>query len=583
MNILFVVAGCGVLFLLAYRLYGAFLAKQVFGLDDSRKTPAVELSDGVDYVPASKGMLLGQHFSAIAAAGPINGPILAGVLFGWAPALIWILIGAIFIGGIHDMGALIASVRNQARSITDVIRQNVSRRAWVLFMLFIWITLVYIIVAFADITASSFVGTVTLESGEKVGGAAIASSSLMYLVLPVVMGLLMRFTGLKEKWALLIFLPLVGVAIWAGKYMPLSLGIENAASAQKAWAVIILVYCLIASVVPMWLLLQPRGALGGYFLYAALITAAIGVVFGGFKIEYPAFTRMAADGSMGSGFWFPMFPLLFITIACGACSGFHSLVSSGTTSKQVAKESDAKPIGYGAMLLEGMVAVVALACVMIIAKDDPVAAKAPNFIYAVGIGRFLDLIGIPAAFGISFGLMAFTTFVYDTLDVCTRLGRYIIEELTGMRNVFGKALGSILTTVAPIVFIYQTMTDAKGNPIPAWRTFWNTFGASNQLLAALALIGVTVWLLNSGKRKYWLVSFLPAVWMFFTSNWALVNAMIDGWVKKLPTAHPAIAPVSLVLVLLSVLVAVETVIAIARHAPPSADASGRSGASIAGA
>jgi carbon starvation protein len=191
----------------------------------------------------------------------------------------------------------------------------------------------------------------------------------------------------------------------------------------------------------MWLLLQPRGALGGYFLYAALISAAIGIIFGGYTIQYPAFTKLSLDGGMGSGFWFPMFPLLFITIACGACSGFHSLVSSGTTSKQLEKESHARPIGYGAMLLEGMVAVVSLACVMILTKDSQLISKAPNFIYASGIGSFLELIGIPGVYGITFGLMAFTTFVYDTLDICTRLGRYIIEELTGWRDTKGKLLG----------------------------------------------------------------------------------------------------------------------------------------------
>lgn len=567
MSILLIVAGAGAIFLAAYFTYGKFLSKRVFALDDSKKTPAVEMNDGLDYVPAKKGMLLGQHFSAIAAAGPINGPILAGVMFGWAPALFWIIIGSIFIGGVHDMGSLIASVRHKARSITDVIRTNVSKRAWILFMIFIWITLVYIIVAFTDITASSFVGTVTLESGEKVGGGAIASSSILYLILPVLMGLLMKFGKLKEGIALLIFLPLVAVAIWVGRYIPLNLPTwiaPNALAAQKAWSVLILVYCVIASVVPVWALLQPRGALGGYFLYAALITAAIGVIFGGYKIEYPAFTKLAMDGSMGSGFWFPMFPLLFITVACGACSGFHSLVSSGTTSKQIKVESDAKPIGYGAMLLEGMVAVVSLACVMIVAKDNPLVSKAPNFIYASGIGRFLQLIGIPAAFGISFGLMAFTTFVYDTLDVCTRLGRYIFEELTGMRNWIGRAIGTLLTAGVPVFFIFQTMLDAKGNPIPAWRTFWNTFGASNQLLAALALVGVTVWLLNTSKRKLvWLVSFIPAVFMFAMSNWSLVASMIDKWGKGVKTIHPAVPWVHLILVILSVLVVIETIIAIA--------------------
>lgn len=555
--VLLVVVGCALFLVVGYLTYGKFLAKKVFELNDNNPVPSQEMNDGVDYVPAKKGMLMGQHFSAIAAAGPVNGPILAAVMFGWVPALVWVLLGSIFIGGVHDMGSLVASVRHKAKSISEVVRENVSPRAWLLFMVFIWITLVYVIVAFTDITASSFVGNITLENGDVVAGAAIASSSLMYLILPLLMGLLMKFTRLKEGIAVAIFLPLAGVAIWAGKYIPLALPIADPVLGQKVWGVIILVYCLIAAMVPMWLLLQPRGALGGYFLYVALIVAAIGVVFGGYEINYPAFINIAADGNLQNN----VFPILFITIACGACSGFHALVSSGTSSKQLYKETDAKAVGYGAMLLEGMVAVVSIVCVMILASDSGMLSKAPNFIYASGIGSFMELIGIPAVFGISFGLMAFTTFVYDTLDVCTRLGRYIIEELTGWKDIKGKILGTALTAGVPIFFIFQTMTDANGNVIPAWKTFWNTFGASNQLLAALALVGVTIWLYNKRPgSKVCLVTLLPAIFMFVMSNWALLISIYEGWVLK--TGHPAIPVVSLVLFILSILVSVETVISV---------------------
>lgn len=563
MNILFIVLGAALLLGIAYKAYGTFLAKKVFELDDSRRTPAVELEDGLDYVPVEAKFLAGQHFSAIAAAGPITGPILAGILFGWVPALIWIILGSIFIGGVHDMGALVASIRHKAKSITEVVRVNVSRRAYILFMLFIWITLVYVIVAFTDLTAGSFVGVITLENGEKLPGGAVATSSLLYLALPVVMGLLLKFTKMPLWLATTIFLPLVGLAIWVGPFIPFSvdtmLGIAPA-SAAKIWSVFILVYCLVAAVLPMWLLLQPRGHLGGYFLYASLAAAAIGLIFGGFPVRYPAFTK--PFDNMGAMF-FPMFPILFITVACGACSGFHSLVSSGTTCKQILKESDTKPVGYGMMLLEGLVAVVSLACVMIVLPGDPLAKKAPNFIYASGIGSFLKLLGIPPALGISFGLMAFTTFVYDTLDVCTRLGRYIIEELTGWTSWAGKAVSTVLTAGVPLYFVMQTMSDAKGNPIPAWKVFWNTFGASNQLLAALALVGVTVWLLNIKPRsKVWMVAFFPAVWMFIMSNWALVRSVLDGWVWGTPGVHAAVPVVSLILIALSVLMAIETLAAI---------------------
>lgn len=558
MNVLYVVIGAGIFFAIAYFTYGNYLGRKVFQLNDERETPAVSMEDGVDYVPAKKGMLMGQHFSAVAAAGPINGPILAGAMFGWVPALLWVVIGSVFIGGIHDMGSLVVSIRHKAKSITEVIRINVSKRAWILFMLFVWLALDYVIIALTDITASSFVGIVTLESGEKVAGGAIASSSILYLILPIIMGLCMRFLKLKEGLAVLIFLPLVGVSIWAGQYIPINLPVSDLYTAQKIWGILIIVYCLIASIVPVWLLLQPRGALGGYFMYASLFFAAIGLIFGNYSIQYPAFVNLGPDSGITSDFWFPMFPVLFITVACGACSGFHAFIASGTTSKQLAKESDAKPVGYGVMLLEGLFAVVSIACLMILSQDSEMAAKAPNFIYASAMGSFMELIGIPAAFGISFGLLAFTTFVYDTLDIMTRLGRYIFEELTGRRTLTVKLLATLLTVGVPIYFLLQTMTDSAGNVVPAWRIFWNTFGASNQLLGGLALLGVTVWLINTRKgSKVWLVSFIPAVVMFVISNWALGLSVYEGWI--LGEGHPAIPVVSAILIILSLLVVIEAV------------------------
>ena len=574
MNILFIVAGAALVLFFFYKTYGGFLAKKVFDLNDSTPTPAVSMSDGIDYVPAESKFLMGQHFSAIAAAGPITGPIIAGVLFGWLPALIWIVLGSIFIGGVHDMGSIVASIRYKAKSITEVVRVNVSKRAWILFMVFIWVTLVYVIIAFTDVTSSSFVGTVTLENGDKVGGGAIATSSLLYLVLPVIMGILLKKTKLSLTAATVIFLPLVGLSIWIGPYIPFDIGAWfgwSLLGTQKFWNGFILLYCFVASIIPVWVLLQPRGHLGGYFLYAALAAAAIGLIFGGFTIQYPAFT-ISSESNVGN-FWFPMFPVLFITVACGACSGFHSLVGSGTTSKQLAKESDAKVVGYGMMLLEGMVAVVSLACVMILAKDSALIKASPNFIYASGIGQFVQLIGIPAAFGISFGLMAFTTFVYDTLDVCTRLCRYIVEELTGWKTKAGRYFATGISIAVPFLFVTATMNDAAGNPIPAWKVFWNIFGACNQMLAALALIGITVWLYKTAKNKYaWIVAFAPAVWMFLMSNWAFLVLMRDGWFKTgsfVLTGNP-VPIVALFLFVLSITIAAETAYAVFIKKPEEA-------------
>lgn len=553
MSLLNVVLLCGALLLIAYRFYGGLLA-QLLKLDDGTVTPAVELKDDVDYVPIEPKFLMGQHFSAIAAAGPIVGPILAGLYFGWLPALLWILLGAILIGGVHDMTALVASVRHKARSIAEVVREYMTRRSYLLFLGFIWIALVYIVVAFTDITAASFVGTLTLENGQQVSGGGIATSSLLYLALPLLMGMLLRYTRLSLGPATLIFLPLVGLTIWVGQYIPLDLarllGVDDN-QAHKVWDVLLLGYCLVAAVVPMWLLLQPRGHLGGYFLMAALAGGALGLLFGGKSIQYPAFLGWSSERGGA------VFPMLFITIACGACSGFHALIASGTTSKQLRRESDAKVIGYGTMLLEGMVAVVSLACVMMLAQGHSLLqSPKPNYIYANGIGSFLAVVGIPAALGVSFGLMAFTTFVYDTLDVCTRLGRYIVQELTGWHDARGKWLGTVLTAGTPLLFVMRTTTDAQGKVVPVWQVFWSLFGASNQLLAALTLLGVTVWLWKRWRAPWvWVVTGLPTLWMYVMSVWALVSM-----VRKSAAQGGLLDPVplvALVLVALAALMAVE--------------------------
>ncbi len=285
MSLLSVVALSAVVLSVAYFTYGRLLVRLLV-LDPAAETPAVELRDDVDYVPIEPKFLLCQHFSAIAAAGPIVGPIVAGVAFGWLPALLWILIGSIFIGGVHDFTSLVASIRHKARSIAEVVRDHMSGRAYVLFLAFVWLSLVYIIVAFTDVTAGAFLGFVELDDGQKtaISGGGIATSSLMYLALPIVMGLLLRYTRLSVGWATVIFLPLVGVAIWAGQKIPFDvqqifdLSPENA---KRVWNTALLGYCFVASVIPMWLLLQPRGHLGGYFLYLALGGGMLGVVMGG--------------------------------------------------------------------------------------------------------------------------------------------------------------------------------------------------------------------------------------------------------------------------------------------------------------
>jgi len=318
MSLLPIVLVSAVILLTAYFTYGRILTR-LLRLDDRTPTPAVTQRDGLDFEPIPPKFLMSQHFSAIAAAGPIVGPILAGLAFGWVPALIWILVGSIFIGGVHDMTALTASVRHRAGSIAEVVRRHMSGRSYLLFLSFVWIALVYIIVAFTDLTTQSFVGLQILDDGTPMEGGAIAGASLMYLVLPIVMGLLLRYTKLSLNWATVIFLPLVGATIVLGEKFPFS--VEkifdlSVNEAQNVWDVALLVYCLFAAVVPVWALLQPRGHLGGYFLYAALGGAAIGILFGGHTVNYPAQTGWTSAAGQS------LFPFLFITIACGPAPAF---------------------------------------------------------------------------------------------------------------------------------------------------------------------------------------------------------------------------------------------------------------------
>jgi carbon starvation protein len=306
--------------------------------------------------------------------------------------------------------------------------------------------------------------------------------------------------------------------------------------------------------------------LGGCFLYAALVSGGMGLVLSGRPVQFPVFLQWTSAAGE------PLLPFLIITVACGACSGFHAIVSSGTSSKQLRRETDARLIGYGAMLLEALVAAVSLGCVMMLTPADPLAKKAPNFIYACGIGQFLGVFGVPAAFGISFGLLAFTTFVYDTLDVCTRLGRYIIQELTGWRSRAGRLGATAIMAAVPLLFVMRTTRDAKGNVIPAWKAFWTLFGASNQLLAALTLLGVTVWLVRTRRAWWvWLVTGLPTAFMYVMSVWALAAIVLMKMAAPGGVADP-IPWAAAILIGLAALMLVEaaTVLAKPKRPPPDA-------------
>jgi carbon starvation protein len=565
MTILPVVVVCAVVLVAAYVTYGRLVSRWL-GLDGTRRTPAM-LEAGGDFAPAPAPIVLGGHFTAIAAAGPVVGPILAGLAFGWVPALLWIVIGSIFIGGVHDAGSLFASLRHGAGSITKVVRDHLTRPAYVTFLVFVWISLVYVIIAFADVTAGSFAkfhqlpvmidGSVT---NFTINGGAVAVGATAYLVLSVLMGLALRYTK-APWWALLVVcVVLLGLTIWLSDGIAAWLASHGLSFMQTAsgdpgqltrgWHQALLAYCFIASLVPMWALLQPRGMIGAAFLYASLFFGMAGTLIGGWSssgslaIQWPAFTGWTGTGGA------LLFPFLFITIACGACSGFHSIVASGTTSKQVRSELDVKPVAYGGMLLEAMVAIFALSCVMVMVPGQATAGS-PDAIYARGIGNFMNLCGIPMHFAVGFGLLAFSSFIFDTLDVCTRLGRYIVQEMLGVRGLAGGAIATLLTLGGPSYYLWMM-------PPGSFRTYWLIFGTSNQLLAALTLVCLSVWLWRTGRPVWFALA--PALFMIASTATALVLNFRD-FLGKYQVSHEgtqiANMTIAAVLLLLGALVTFE--------------------------
>lgn len=522
-----------VAFITAYLAYGRFLAKR-YELDDNRATPSHTDYDGIDRVPAHKAVLLGHHFSSIAGAAPIVGPIIGALAFGWLPVLLWVVLGTIFVGGVIDFSALIASIRHNARSIAEIAREHMSPVTYKLLLAFIWLTLVYVLTVFADLTADTFV---------QDGG--VATSSILFIALAVFFGLSINKFRMPLLWSSLVFVPLVFVAIWAGQEAPITANLIPeivAGEPKKTWALALIVYCFIASTTPVWILLQPRDYLSSYLLYASVLSGFIGILLGGFASNYPAFIAWSVPET-GT-----LFPILFITVACGACSGFHSIVASGTSSKQLNKESDGRAIGYGGMLLEGIVAVIALTTVVMLPKGDALTKGAPLAIYASGISRFLSLVGIPKELGSSFGLLALSAFILTTLDTATRLGRYIFEEFFTLKGRRSRYLSTAATLLLPAIFVLISLKDPKGKPIPAWKAIWPIFGTSNQLLAGLVALVITVWLRKTGKKLGFLLG--PLFFMNVMTVWALVLLLTRYKVS-------AIGIIAAVLLLLALLLMVE--------------------------
>jgi carbon starvation protein len=375
------------------------------------------------------------------------------------------------------------------------------------------------------------------------------------------MGVVVKYLRWPLWLVTAVFVPSVGLAIWLGPMLPLSL-VAPAPIPSLWWSWAILAYCGVASMLPVWLLLQPRGYLGGFFLYLTLGGGLLGLFVARPAIEWPAFTGFTSENGQ------PLVPFLFITIACGACSGFHGLVCSGTTSKQIDREPDAHLVGYGGMLLEGVVALVALACVMQLAPGSALVKAGADKIFGYGIGSFLHQLGVPLQFAVTFGMLAFATFVYDTLDVATRLARYLFTEFTGWKTRTGGIVGTVVSLLLPAYFVAQTVTDAHGAIVPAYTAVWPLFGSINQLLAGLTLVGLSLWLARTGAGIAVRIAVgVPMLFMMVMTVSALV-LQITG------AATPVLGALAIVLLALAVWIAAEAAIALWRGRPQPATAAG---------
>jgi len=511
-------------FSVGYVVYGRFMS-DVYGLDNDRKTPAETLDDGIDYCAAHPAVLGGHHFASIAGAGPIIGPIAAAGIFGWVPVYLWCLVGSLFFGGPHDMGALVASMRHEGKSIGEVVDRWIGRRAKMLFLSFAWLALVLVVAVFLELSAQ------TLAQDP-----AVAFSGMLYIVLALVFGILVNRYRVPLLVMTAVLLPIVLGAVWYGNR---AVWVQSWFTFDVGtWRLVLTGYVFVASVLPVWLLLQPRDYLASYLLCLAVIIGAVGMLFGGgrFATELPAFSGF--NPGEDTYLW----PMLFVIVACGAISGFHAIVASGTTAKQLRKEKDARLIGYGSMLVEGLIAVIALATIMMagqVAEGGPVAT------FGAGFGRFAQLLGIEPKLGMSLGLLAINSFLLTTLDTSTRLARYQLQELTNMK--LDRYTATLIGVAGALALLY-----IKAGDTPTWKLIWPVFGASNQLVAALALMGVSVWIVKGLKKKAGFLM-VPMYFMFATTTAALLLLIKTN----LAEGNDVIVVVSAILLVLAILVVKE--------------------------
>ncbi len=501
MNSLLLLIICIAILVAGYIFYGGWLCKQ-WGVGDSKKpTPAHEMEDGVDYVPAKAPVLMGHHFSSIAGAGPITGPI-GAAMFGWVPVVLWILIGGIFFGGVHDFGALFASIRHKGQSIGEIISTNMSKRAKMLFTIFAYLTLILVVAAFASIVATTF-GAVVDEAGAidqaaSATNASVAMVSLLFIVIAIVFGFMVYRRN--ASMAVSTILGVVAIALC----MVIGMNFHPIYLTTNTWMIIVGIYIAIASVTPVWILLQPRDYLSSFLLYAMLAVALVGVVIShagmGGADGLAAFNGFAVDNGNGMQY---LFPVLFTTVACGAISGFHSLVSSGTTSKQLDKETDAKPIAYGGMLLECVLAVITV-CAINFAYKNGITAGA-TAIFAGGISQMYGGIASEGVVAVLNTLLVLTysAFCLTSLDTATRLARFMFQEffLEPGQTVDDIKDGWKKTLVNPYVATIITVILGVVLGMTGYSKIWGLFGAANQLLAGIGLLAVATWLGNVGKNN----------------------------------------------------------------------------------
>ena len=488
----------------AYLTYGRYLARK-WGIDPSRKTPAHEYEDGEEYVPTSPLVLFGHEFSSIAGAGPINGPIIAA-MFGWLPVLLWLLFGSVFFGAVHDFVALYTSIKNKGKSIGYVIEIYVGKAGKRLFLLFVWLFSILIAAAFADIVAGTFAGF-GADGTLIPANASVASASSLFIVAAVFVGLLVYKRKASDLASAIVAIDLLIICIVLGLFFPLYI-------TKSVWLYLIFGYIIVSSIVPVWLLGQPRNYLSFFLLIAMMLAAFIGVIFTAPEISLPAFAGFNVNGNF-------LFPALFITIACGAISGFHSLVATGAGSKQLSNEKYMMPVSYGAMLLETLVAVLAVISVGSLAVNGRIPQGTPPLIFATAVSGFLSQIGLPTQASFIIVSLAVSSFVLTTLDTVARLGRLAFQELfsiDGQGRAEKRLLFRILKSkVTASVF---TMLPAYLLAIMGYQSIWALFGAANQLLAALTLIACTLFFKKTGRRIYMII--IPTIIMLIVTYTSLV-------------------------------------------------------------